>query len=176
MSYFENFWYYIVGALVFSFISALIVRFLNKVVVNSAVDAFTNVIDDVVKNNLKIKKEEDDKKVRDKDKEIEQETLNEFAIEDEIEQNSNPIGVESLGNGEIPKKIEKKRSKIVGIANKSSVIKGKFSQKMAEETLNSLKNVSLETLQQKGVNQARFQAQNQPNQFGGIKKSGGRGI
>ncbi len=169
MSFFLDFWYYLAGSFIFALISILIVKLLNKVVVHATVDAVLDTIDDVSKYSRakKPKNDDGDKKLRDIEQEFDEQAIQE---ELELENQSLDPNLEILGNGEKLKKVQKKSEKIVGLAEKEKIVKGKFSKNIVEETLESLKGVNMKTME-KGINQAKFEAQNKRGRSSHISHS-----
>lgn len=170
MNFFSEFWHYILGSIVFFGLAHLWVLFFNKTFVENISEFFSN---SVIAYNKKNKPKTDDKKLKDRDKEIQQELENEVAIENELDNfvNQDP-NLEVMDNG-IEQPIKKsKKSKIIGLADVKDVVKGEFSKRLAQETINNLSKMDIKSVQEKGVNQARYEAEKAARSNGTVKKQG----
>lgn len=142
---------YIFYSCLFLFVSIGIVKLIQKIFFEKAIDATffgANFVYKKIKKKYEVKNDSDedsDVNYRDKDKEMEQELEN----TPEIEIIQNEANVEEK---------PKKRNRIVGI-NKNA-IKGKNTQKMAMQKIRELQEMNPETLKEKGIHQAQFEANN----------------
>ena len=170
MNFFSEFWHYILGSIVFFGLAHVWVLFFNKTFVENISEFFSN---SVIAYNKKNKPKNDDKKLKDRDKEIQQELENEVAIENQVDNFVNQDPNLEVMDSSIEKPIKKsKKSKIIGLADVKDVVKGEFSKRLAQETINNLRQMDIKSVQDKGVNQARYEAEKSAKSKGAVKKQG----
>ncbi|QED23804.1 hypothetical protein [Candidatus Deianiraea vastatrix] len=146
---------YIAGSLLFFFVFYLGFRKLNKVTAGIVVDSLF-AAGDISKKVFTPNKKPEERKIDTNENEVEQNIDNE--LENQVAQNLyQEQGIEVLDKKQEIKK-EVVKDKIVGVADIADVVVGKMTSKLAKQTIENLRNMDLNTLQEKGIHQATQEA------------------
>lgn len=133
---------------------------IDKTIVDTAAGAVFGAMDKVFKP--KPKPADSDVKVRDKDLEIELELEQEMQRQRQGEIYQGQEGLEILEDSEDLEKEVKKGKKIVGVGNKEVI--GGFTENLVKETIENMKGMDLDILQEKGLHQAELEKRDRASQ------------